>query len=77
MRAGLAQRPPGITWRHLAGGGALAGIGFTMSLFIANLGLDGGALTAARTGILLGSAAAAGLGAAVLLIGGTDDNDAQ
>lgn len=32
---GLASKPTGYTWRQLAGAGALAGIGFTMSLFIA------------------------------------------
>jgi Na+:H+ antiporter, NhaA family len=31
----LAVKPPEYTWRQLAGAGALAGIGFTMSLFIA------------------------------------------
>ncbi len=32
---GLAEKPAAYTWRQLAGAGALAGIGFTMSLFIA------------------------------------------
>lgn len=31
----LAEKPSLYSWRHLAGAGALAGIGFTMSLFIA------------------------------------------
>jgi NhaA family Na+:H+ antiporter len=35
VRTGLAEKPAAYTWRHLAGAGALAGIGFTMSLFIA------------------------------------------
>ena len=34
VRAGLAQKPNAYSWRQLAGAGALAGIGFTMSLFI-------------------------------------------
>jgi NhaA family Na+:H+ antiporter len=37
VRAGLADLPQGVTWRHMAGVGVLAGIGFTMSLFIAAL----------------------------------------
>jgi Na+:H+ antiporter, NhaA family len=35
VRLGLAHKPGAYTWRQLAGAGALAGIGFTMSLFIA------------------------------------------
>jgi Na+:H+ antiporter, NhaA family len=35
VKLGVAEKPAAYTWRHLAGAGALAGIGFTMSLFIA------------------------------------------
>ncbi|MDQ8727627.1 Na+/H+ antiporter NhaA [Bradyrhizobium sp. LHD-71] len=35
VRAGIAVKPEEYTWRQLVGAGALAGIGFTMSLFIA------------------------------------------
>jgi NhaA family Na+:H+ antiporter len=35
VKSGLAQKPAAYDWRQLAGAGALAGIGFTMSLFIA------------------------------------------
>jgi Na+:H+ antiporter, NhaA family len=35
VRLGLAQKPKAYSWRQLAGAGTLAGIGFTMSLFIA------------------------------------------
>ena len=35
VRLGLAQKPNAYSWRQLAGAGTLAGIGFTMSLFIA------------------------------------------
>jgi NhaA family Na+:H+ antiporter len=35
VAAGLARKPAEYTWRHVAGAGALSGIGFTMSLFIA------------------------------------------
>ena len=47
-------------------GGALCGIGFTMALFIASLGLDEAALAAAKVGILSGSALAAVAGMLVL-----------
>ncbi len=35
VRIGFAAKPAEYSWRQLAGAGALAGIGFTMSLFIA------------------------------------------
>lgn len=35
VKAGIAEKPSAYSWRQLAGAGALAGIGFTMSLFIA------------------------------------------
>lgn len=62
----VARLPAGVTWTRLAGGGALCGIGFTMALFIASLGLDEAALAAAKVGILTGSALAAVAGMLVL-----------
>ncbi|HTO41047.1 MAG TPA: Na+/H+ antiporter NhaA [Rhizomicrobium sp.] len=35
VKAGIAEKPASYSWRQLGGAGALAGIGFTMSLFIA------------------------------------------
>jgi NhaA family Na+:H+ antiporter len=67
VRLGLAVLPEGVGWGALAGGGALAGIGFTMALFIAGLALDGAALDAAKVGILSGSAVAAVSGIGVLI----------
>jgi NhaA family Na+:H+ antiporter len=37
VRSGLSELPEGIGWRHVYGVGWLAGIGFTMSLFISDL----------------------------------------
>lgn len=37
IRSGLCRLPEDMTWRHLLGLGLLAGIGFTMSIFITNL----------------------------------------
>ncbi len=54
--------PEGLTWRIMLGAGALAGIGFTMSLFIANLALDEPGLGAAKVGVLGASVLAATLG---------------
>ncbi|MDQ3946121.1 MAG: Na+/H+ antiporter NhaA, partial [Actinomycetota bacterium] len=67
-RLGLASVPSGVTWRQLAGIGAVAGIGFTMSLFIAGLAFSEGSDTfeQAKLGIFAASLAAAALGAVVL-----------
>jgi NhaA family Na+:H+ antiporter len=51
----------------MAAGGVLAGIGFTMSLFIAELALNERQLVAAKIGILTGSVLSAVLGFALLL----------
>lgn len=40
IRSGLCRLPEEIRWSHLGGLGVLAGIGFTMSIFIANLAFD-------------------------------------
>jgi NhaA family Na+:H+ antiporter len=66
VRAGLAALPTGVTWGVVAAGGILAGIGFTMALFIAGLALEGDALDAAKVGILGASIVAAILGTALL-----------
>jgi NhaA family Na+:H+ antiporter len=57
LRFGLGQLASGIGMRHIAGIGLLGGMGFTMSIFIANLGFDTAptTLVAAKTAILLAS----------------------
>lgn len=63
IRIGLATMPHGLTWRHLVGTGFLAGIGFTMSLFIEGLAFGKTALdTPAKIGILTASAVAGTIG---------------
>jgi NhaA family Na+:H+ antiporter len=66
IRVGLAGLPEGVSWRALTGGGILAGIGFTMALFIADLALGGDELSAAKVGILGASAICAIVGMALL-----------
>lgn len=62
----IAVRPPELSWGLLAGGSLLAGIGFTMALFIANLAFDQSLITQAKLGIFLASAISAASGIALL-----------
>jgi NhaA family Na+:H+ antiporter len=71
VRARLASLPSGVAWRGVTVVGLVAGIGFTMALFIASLAFPPGPMIeVAKLGILLASAAAAviGLGAGRLLL---------
>ncbi len=62
-RAGLVSLPFGVTWRHIIGAGLLAGIGFTMSLFVANLAFTNTDIqTQAKVAILAASLVAGVLG---------------
>jgi Na+:H+ antiporter, NhaA family len=55
-RLGVAALPRGITWPQVGVVGVVAGIGFTMSIFIAQLAFPAGAnLETAKVGILIGS----------------------
>ena len=66
-RTGAARLPEDVVRAHVAGVGALAGIGFTVSLFIASLAFDDPALVdEAKVGILAGSVVSAALGAVIL-----------
>ena len=66
VRSGIAVRPPDLTWWLVAGGGMLAGIGFTMALFIAHLAFDESLIGSAKIGILLASLVSALTGLALL-----------
>ena len=65
-RCGIAARPPDLTWAFVAGGALLAGIGFTMALFIANLAFAEDEINAAKLGILIASMVAATAGVTIL-----------
>ena len=64
VRLGIAELPTGTRFRQIPGVALLAGIGFTMSIFIAELAFrsDPGSLILAKTGILFGSVVAGGSG---------------
>ncbi len=71
VRVRLAELPVGIRWSHVAGVGMLAGVGFTMALFVSSLAFDADPATAglgsvAKTAILVGSFVSALLGLWVL-----------
>lgn len=70
VRLGVARLPDGVNWWALLGGGFLAGIGFTMSLFVAGLAFPDSPhnLAAAKVGTLAGSVCSAAIGAVVLLV---------
>ena len=67
VRLGVCRLPEGISWLHVYGASALAGIGFTMSLFIGTLAFDDPAQQAAvRLGVLSGSLLSGVVGYTVL-----------
>ena len=67
VRIGLARMPEGFGWGVITGGGFLAGVGFTMAIFIANLALSEELLEAAKVGILVGSLVSAIAGMSLLV----------
>jgi NhaA family Na+:H+ antiporter len=67
VRLGVARLPSEVGWGQVTAVAAVAGIGFTVSLFIAALAFsDPGVLAAAKVGILGASIIAGGIGAALL-----------
>ena len=66
-RLGIAELPAAATWSAIVGVGALAGIGFTVSLFVTSLAFDDPVLQdEAKIGILAASTIAAVLGSLIL-----------
>ncbi len=67
VRLGLGRLPPGTSWAHVFGLAAVAGIGFTVSLFVAGLAFDDPLSTDyAKVGIFSGSLVAGVIGSAIL-----------
>ncbi len=84
-RLNLGSLPHGVTMKHVIGGGALGGIGFTVALFITGLAYtDTDLITQAKMGITAASLLAALIGIAILRTTNTpttpqhpDDNSGQ
>jgi NhaA family Na+:H+ antiporter len=67
VRLGIATKPEAYSWRQLAGAGALGGIGFTMSLFIAGEAFQSESdFSAAKLAIFIASFMAGLLGVLIL-----------
>ena len=67
VRSHIAILPPELSWRLLAGGSFLAGIGFTMALFIANMAFSESQIDSAKLGIFLASVFSAVAGLVLLM----------
>lgn len=69
VRLGWAQLPKSVSWKQIVAVGFLAGIGFTMSLFITNLAFADPAVTiASKFGIVVSSLLAGTIGFVILKI---------
>lgn len=76
VRGGVGPLPHGMHRGHLPGAAALAGIGFTVSLFVAELAFTDEALRdEAKIGVLVASVLAAILGGVALMRRGVDEQD--
>lgn len=65
----IATRPQGVSWNHIFGAGMLAGIGFTMSMFVSNLAFtEEDARNISKIAILLSSSLAGILGSLYLIL---------
>ncbi|MGR3757767.1 MAG: Na+/H+ antiporter NhaA [Tranquillimonas sp.] len=78
VKAGWSRMPHGTNWLHIYGIACLAGIGFTMSLFIGSLSFSNPELTnEVRLGVLAGSTVSAVLGYAVLMLGSRQSGERE
>jgi Na+:H+ antiporter, NhaA family len=78
VQLNMAALPTGVTWRHVIGVAFLGGIGFTMSLFVANLAFgESQLLTISKIGILVASLTSGVLGFLVLIIGSNPNRAGQ
>ena len=67
VRLGLAELPHGVRWGHIIGAGMLGGIGFTMSIFVANLAFADPAIVASAKVAVLSASVVSGVAGYVVL----------
>jgi Na+:H+ antiporter, NhaA family len=67
VQLGIGAKPDSVKWRDMAALAVLGGVGFTVSLLIADLSLQGAAAERAKAAVLIASATASLLAAVVLL----------
>ena len=76
VRMGWASLPQGAGWGAMAGAGLLAGIGFTMSLFVGTLAFgESELLDGAKLGVLAASVVAAVSGFCLLMLTGSSEGE--
>lgn len=67
IKLGFSELPKSLNWSQVHGAAWLGGIGFTMSLFITNLALEGVSATQAKLGLLMASVFAGIVGTVILI----------
>ena len=76
VKSGVSQMPRGVTWPHIYGAACLAGIGFTMSLFISDLAFAASPLLdVAKVGILIASLIAGVAGWSIIRMTSASNTD--
>lgn len=68
VRMGIAKLSAEISWTQMIGAGFLAGVGFTMSIFIGSATFEGAQLGGVKLAILVASVAAASIGVMILMM---------
>ncbi len=75
VKLGIGSRPGGVQWPDLGALAMLAGVGFTVSLLIAELSLEGAAAERAKAAVLIASAIASLIASGILLWRGQRTSD--
>lgn len=70
VKLGFARKSAEISWLQLLGAGCLAGVGFTMSIFIGAAAFDGEQLASVKLSILLASLVSGVIGSTLLILAG-------